>query len=275
MIDIFMLVHNRREFTEIALEHLYRNTNFDLVNRLVFVDDMSVDGAAEACQERCDRHGIGEVCHVQGGSVTNALHYGVKPYLADDIKYLVKLDNDIVVCPRWLDIMFKVIEDNEDCERCAMALAHRWQHVRATKKYRAIPHMGCGNFIMRWEKYKRVHPLGVTKDPETYMAWSLGRIWRRLYEANLVSFCKVAPRMPIHQIGEMPVKKRYLEHLMLDRDWVISKVNEYHKKGWVRRYYKDGERVHDHTFRDPHTTDTLEDLLEQYNVKPEDLCVPR
>ena len=122
MINIFMLVKDRREFTALTLDHLERFTDFDLVHRLVFVDDSSTDGAAELCREWVARTGHGEVITIEGGSVTNALFHGTQPYLDDPIRWMVKLDNDLILSEDWLD---KVLKESMVKGRAADATRRR------------------------------------------------------------------------------------------------------------------------------------------------------
>lgn len=66
-VDIFMLIKDRKEFTDLTLKFLFAFTDFSLVNRLVLVNDNSTDGADEVCRSWINKMGLGEVVNVRGG----------------------------------------------------------------------------------------------------------------------------------------------------------------------------------------------------------------
>jgi len=81
---------------------LYKFTAFDLVNKLVFVNDHSIDGSDRVCQSWCDLFGTGEVITVNGGNTTRATYEGLEYLDSSPADYIVKLDNDYIVSEDWL-----------------------------------------------------------------------------------------------------------------------------------------------------------------------------
>ena len=160
MVNIFMLVKDRKEFTSLALSYLERFTNFDLVHRLVLVNDSSTDGAAEICREWVARLGKGEVVDIEGGTVTNALFRGTEPYLDDPVRWMVKLDNDLIMSEDWLDkVLFQAERVAQQVDMVGFPMVNEFFPTspeeawadRSPQEYQVggAPYTG-GNFIMSW-----------------------------------------------------------------------------------------------------------------------------
>lgn len=111
--NIIVLVYNRLEYTNIMCYHLYKYTDFDLVNKLIFVNDGSTDGADRVCQSWCDLKGIGKVINIDGGNVTRATYEGLKYLDQYPTDYIIKLDNDFIVSEAWLNIAIRTISMNK------------------------------------------------------------------------------------------------------------------------------------------------------------------
>lgn len=110
MIDVLYLTYNRRAFTEMTLPMLIANTNWDLLQggKLIVYDDGSTDGTLEFVQETLAASGI-EVTelrqHLKRSPVGVMNHY-VESAKSD---FFVKVDNDIVVPPGYLEALLSVI----------------------------------------------------------------------------------------------------------------------------------------------------------------------
>lgn len=108
VIDILFLAHNRLEFTKASFEALIANTNWDIA-RLVVYEDGSETEASEwlyrACNEVWGRSFRWTHC---GGPVAIMADYLTRPKGPLDrtpgkAKFFAKIDNDVIVPPRWLD----------------------------------------------------------------------------------------------------------------------------------------------------------------------------
>lgn len=110
-VDILYVAFNRLEFTEPSFQSLIDHTNWDLVRVLHIHDDGSSDGTARYLHDGP----VGDLpSHVDvryesmrlGGPVaaTNRhLDLCASTAADDDVGAFVKIDNDVVVCPGWLD----------------------------------------------------------------------------------------------------------------------------------------------------------------------------
>jgi hypothetical protein len=107
---ILYLAHNRKSFTEDSLTALKRNTNWDRVTRIDLYDDGSGDGAE--CVAAAFANEVGVPAEVHRGrygspvAVMNAYLAGCKCDL------FVKVDNDVMLPPRWLDVALDVMQRN-------------------------------------------------------------------------------------------------------------------------------------------------------------------
>lgn len=119
IVDLLFVAFNRLEFTEPSLGALVANTDWDLVRTLHIHDDGSTDGtaqyladAAEALDDRVDVHF--ETRRLGGPVAATNRHLDLfaEPAEADDVSAFVKLDNDVIVSPGWLDELTRVASAN-------------------------------------------------------------------------------------------------------------------------------------------------------------------
>jgi hypothetical protein len=118
VIDLVFCAHNRLRFTELSLQHLMVNTNWSLVDRLVVYDDSSIDGTSKLISGFCRPNGAPSLTPAFR-AVRKVLirgEYGgpvaiMNDFLArDGAAVFAKIDNDVIVPPRWLDICMSSIE---------------------------------------------------------------------------------------------------------------------------------------------------------------------
>lgn len=104
-ISIVYPTFNRLEFTKKSLRSILRFTDFGLVRSFTIYDFYSKDGTYEYCQN------LG--FDIVQGDFPNAnfsLNLFISSHKNSDLKYLVKIDNDILVKPHWLSLTFKFLE---------------------------------------------------------------------------------------------------------------------------------------------------------------------
>jgi glycosyltransferase involved in cell wall biosynthesis len=249
VLDVFVLVKDRREFTELTLKFLFEHTDFAPVHRLVFVDDGSTDGADEACRRWIAKNGIGELVRVRGGSVTNALFLGSARYLEDPVRFLVKIDNDMILSEDWLT---KVLVQAERCgarydvigfttvnEFFPSTPEEIWTE-RAPEDYSLVevPYTG-GNFLMRWDAFRRFRHLGVSPNPAHYIVGSLSEVHRALNARGLLKLAILAPHLPVFKLDKVATaaydRYRFFERRGIDRAWVEERIEEYFRAGMCRK----------------------------------------
>lgn len=99
--------HNRLEFTRLSFAALLENTNWEMVDRLHVCDDESRDGTYEFLAEA-----VREA--PRPATLTRRSYKGSVAALAQTAptvtgECLAKIDNDVIVCPGWLDVMLDVL----------------------------------------------------------------------------------------------------------------------------------------------------------------------
>lgn len=255
-VTLFLLVRNHREFTRIALDALERHTNLSLLHRLVFVNDGSTDGADRCCHDFVRRTGFGEVVDVRGGTVTNALHEGSRPYVNDPVAWYGKLDNDMVVSEEWLEKLlaavrgsartFDVVGFTTVNEFFPTAPDELWAAKRP-EEY-SLQQVGWtgGNFLMRRDAFLTTRGLGVTEQPENYIAGSLSELHRDLAARGELRVAIIRPHLPVFKLDKVAVpaydEYAFFERRGLDREWIGELVDRYHDAGYCRKR-RLGDRV--------------------------------
>lgn len=111
MIDLLYVSHNRLEFTRATFAALIANTNWDLVRRLQVLDDESVDGTWDALERQVaglyTQAAIEVDCvRARFGGPVAAMNRALDNLATET---LVKIDNDVLVCPGWLDALLEVL----------------------------------------------------------------------------------------------------------------------------------------------------------------------
>lgn len=106
--DLVYVAHNRLAFTEATFAALLDNTNWDRVGLLHICDDASTDGTREYLAEQIDIAPTNRMftSHTFGGPVA-AMNYALDHCKTD---VFVKIDNDLLVCPDWLDALLDVLD---------------------------------------------------------------------------------------------------------------------------------------------------------------------
>ena len=112
-VDLLYCAWNRLEFTEPSFESLIANTDWDLVRVLHIHDDGSTDGTARWLQTRSSSLPCEVIyeSHRLGGPVAATNRH--LTICADDaveaeVGAFVKLDNDVIVSPGWLNELTRV-----------------------------------------------------------------------------------------------------------------------------------------------------------------------
>src|SRR5882757_748779 len=98
-VDILFLAKNRREYTEETLRQLEKNTNWDLVNRLVIYNDGSEDAAPKEPTYTLTPYYMDTDLGNPVAVMNNYLDVSARM----TTPWFAKIDNDTIVPPGWLD----------------------------------------------------------------------------------------------------------------------------------------------------------------------------
>jgi hypothetical protein len=110
MVELLYATHNRLEFTRATFEALLDNTDWSLVEHLHVCDDRSRDGTYDFLNQaiRLVPVPVSLTSSDFGGPVAAMLHTVARCKAG----VLAKVDNDLVVCPGWLQALLSVLESS-------------------------------------------------------------------------------------------------------------------------------------------------------------------
>lgn len=121
MVDLLFVSFNRIEMTREAFQAVIDGTDWINVNRLYVHDDGSTDGTREWLEEQVDDLPVNVVFNDKphGGPVAATNWYLTASwdhYKQAIVDRFVKLDNDFVVCPGWLDELLRMATRYSDID---------------------------------------------------------------------------------------------------------------------------------------------------------------
>lgn len=110
-VEVVYLSWNRRAMSEASFRLLHRNTNWELVSKLVVYDDGSEDGTDGWLEQAGKQIGVPgfEMRRVRFRAPAATMNDFLATTEAD---LFAKVDSDIAVPPGWLDVMLGVMERN-------------------------------------------------------------------------------------------------------------------------------------------------------------------
>lgn len=167
--DLVFLSWNRLSFTQRSFNSLLENTNWDMVRSLYIYDDSSKDGTREWLQAQVRRVPVlVNYFDMKTQSPVRTMNFYLDQSIAD---LFAKVDNDIVVPPGWLDMLFAVMDANPELELLGFEAgmgfglptdADPQVDMKAERGYLPARHIG-GVGLMRVESFMerpRVRPNG-------------------------------------------------------------------------------------------------------------------
>lgn len=221
MVDVLYVAHNRLEFTRASFEALVANTNWEHVHLLHVLDDQSEDGTYEWLDEH-----IGDcpaparfVGSDFGGPVAAMNH--TLDHLATEI--LAKVDNDLLVCPGWLDQMLAVLDANPglDVLGTEPGFAEPYRPMRPSERsFLPARHVG-GIGLIR----SRIFARGKLRPNERFFGWTQ-------FQEQHASCGWITPDLPCFLLDHLPVEP-----------W-RSLAAEYVERGWSRPWPAMPETMH-------------------------------
>lgn len=215
-IDLLYVSHNRLKFTEASFDALFEHTAWGLIDRLFIIDDDSTDGTLEwlldktNAMQRPAQRPTRFVNDRFGGPVA------VMNYVLDesDAEVLAKIDNDVIVCPAWLEDMLEVLEREPQVDALGMEPGFAQPLGTPFSKRSVQPARwigGVGLFRTRIFEQRR---------PEPNNRW-FG--WTR-FQQDFCNCAWISPDLPMFLLDRMPIEP-----------W-RSLSDEYIRKGWQRRW---------------------------------------
>lgn len=125
-VDILFVSHNRLAYTRESFTALIDNTYWDDVSGVFIADDLSTDGTAQwltaAADDAFSETHLEDhwwITNERFGGPVNAINWYLdQAELLDrpDDSVFVKIDNDFIVCPGWLQEMTGVLTLNPDVD---------------------------------------------------------------------------------------------------------------------------------------------------------------
>lgn len=216
--DVLYLTHGRLEFTKATLPALIENTDWDKVQQFVVYNDATpeLDNATSAyVQKELDRLGFGGLRQTNLRSPVSVMSH----FLArSKARRFAKIDNDIVVCPGWLDALSGVMNRHLELELLGMELGRGGQYEpegeHVLYSYNNCSHIGGVGLMNRSAFEKRPPPIA-----DGYFGFTE---WQHIYEP---ARGWITPDLPIFCLDMLPVEpwaswtRLYRKTPGLQRDW--------------------------------------------------------
>lgn len=147
MIDLLFLAHNRLAFTEASLETLIRNTDLTKFRRLWFYDDHSLDGTREYLHDRVKDIPRAELVRGSFGGPVAVMNDYLSGLDALEDSLFVKIDNDTIVPPGWLEICRRLMAEHGDTHLLGIEAMHAIGSDSAMRSVEAASFIGGIGFM--------------------------------------------------------------------------------------------------------------------------------
>lgn len=231
MVDILFLSKNRKEFTEASLAALIQNTNWDLVNSLWWYEESESNELAAVRWDGLDslrKRMRFLFSHSSFGSpvaITNDFLNRSCELPSGPAEIFVKVDNDLILCPGWLEMGLRVMADWPNVEllgiephTSVLPALYQFPGLHAIT---ATPtdHIGGIGFFRRRAFAGRTRPQPNGRYGFTEWQWAnpdIVKAW-------------INPPMPVFLLDHLP------------REPWRTLSREYEAKGWQRRQWGEYE----------------------------------
>lgn len=110
-VSIIVPVYNVEKYLDKCVESLVNQTYKDI--EIILVDDGSPDNCGKMCDEWAKKDERVIVYHKENGGLSDARNYGIDRCTGD---YIAFADSDDYVAENYIEFMFKLLEENENCK---------------------------------------------------------------------------------------------------------------------------------------------------------------
>ena len=204
--ELLFLAKNRLRFTQESLSTLRRNTDWSRIDKTVIYDDGSTDGTLEYLQGQAAEMGA-ELRQTRLGSAVAVGSHFIKASQAD---ILIKIDNDAMYPPGWLDASLGVMQRRPELQM--LCLEDRGLDGPMPYSYKSSVQVG-GLFVIRRNVFNGNDvPIVLNK------YWGL-QIW---VNSHKLTRGWILPSLPVFLLDRVPFEP-----------W-MSLNAEYEKQGWQR-----------------------------------------
>ena len=219
MVDVCFLTCRRLEFTRIAFQKLMENTDFDLVEKLIIVQDLPEEEQTIYFHRNLEwlrSRGISVVyTETKSRSVVFGMRYGMEK---SEAKYFLKIDNDVVPGERWINCLVDTMESYP--ELVLLGYTKIWpedfpKEKIVIKEGLDYGYLKCYNNVKKTIKHSGDFKKKVDVDPAYLRVHVGGSMIIRMEEVK-----------PL--IGEFDVKGRFLGWT----DFQFRHVRKYGESGW-------------------------------------------
>lgn len=207
LMDLLFTSHNRLRFTQESFRALLDNTDWQHVDRLLLVDDRSTDGTLAFLEGAVRLSPVpAKVMSGEFGGPVAAMNAALNETRAD---VLGKIDNDVIVCPGWLNEMLGVLERGPEVDALGMepGFGQRYDGFGDQREYRPARWIG-GVGLFRTRVFKR-------RPSQNDRFFGLTQHWRRH------ALCAwITPDLPMFLLDHLPFEPwRSLAASYVARNW--------------------------------------------------------
>lgn len=170
---------------------------------------------------------------------------------------MVKLDNDIILSEDWLRKIYVQAERHYSIfdvfgfttvnEFFPSSPEEVWaQRLPENYTLTPVPYTG-GNFLMKWNVFKKFRHVGIVKNPAHYIVGSLSEVYKSMSMKGLLSIAIISPHLPVFKLDKVAVRKydqyKFFEKKGIDRRWIEDLIEKYYVTGVCRKRLVNGRIV--------------------------------
>lgn len=163
MISVIVPVYNAEKYLDSCIQSILRQTYADF--ELLLIDDGSTDGSGRICDEYCGRDSRCRTVHQNNGGEFSARNRGLTEAVGE---YIAFIDADDYIHPRYLEILYKALLENN----CEIALADVEQVPDSCNRINAMDETLKCSVISQTELIK-----GLFSSVEFMVVW--GKLYKR------------------------------------------------------------------------------------------------